>query len=61
MKIRFEKVCLDFEAELTEFDGEGDHVHLLVNYPPKISVSKRVNSFKGDLFENVEKKSPSVF
>lgn len=31
----FNKICNDFEAELVEFDGEGDHVHLLVNYPPK--------------------------
>jgi putative transposase len=30
-----------------EFDGEGDHVHLLVNYPPKVSVSSLVNSLKG--------------
>jgi len=27
----FSKVCIDFEAELVEFDGETDHVHLLVN------------------------------
>lgn len=27
--------CADFEAELVEFDGEHDHVHLLVNYPPE--------------------------
>jgi hypothetical protein len=26
------------------FDGEDDHVHLLVNYPPKVSVSNLVNS-----------------
>ena len=43
----FSSVCVDFEAELIEFDGEDDHVHLLVNYPPKISVSKLVNSLKG--------------
>ncbi len=43
----FMSVCTDFEAELVEFDGEHDHVHLLVNYPPKISVSKLVNSLKG--------------
>ena len=43
----FESVCRDFEAELVEFDGEKDHVHLLVNYPPKVSVSKLVNSLKG--------------
>ena len=40
-------VCQDFEAELVEFDGEDDHVHLLVNYPPKVSISTLVNSLKG--------------
>lgn len=43
----FTKVCQDFEAELIECDGEDDHVHLLVNYPPKVSLSKLVNSLKG--------------
>jgi putative transposase len=43
----FKSVCRDFEAELMEFEGERDHVHLLVNYPPKVSVSKLVNSLKG--------------
>jgi len=27
-------------------DGESNHVHLLVNYPPKVSVSSLVNSSK---------------
>ena len=43
----FSSVCRDFEAELVEFDGEDDHVHLLVTYPPKVSISKLVNSLKG--------------
>ncbi|MDJ0652443.1 MAG: IS200/IS605 family transposase [Simkaniaceae bacterium] len=43
----FESVCVDFEAELIEFDGEKNHVHLLIHYPPKLSVSKLVNSLKG--------------
>ncbi len=43
----FDSVCKDFEAELIEFDGEDDHVHLLVNYPPKVAVSVLVNSLKG--------------
>lgn len=43
----FQSVCNDFSAELVEFEGEKDHVHLLVNYPPKISVSGLVNSLKG--------------
>ncbi len=28
-------------------NGEEDHVHLLVNYAPKTSLSKLVNSLKG--------------
>ena len=43
----FKSVCKDFGAELVEFEGEKDHVHLLVNYPPKVSISKLVNSLKG--------------
>jgi putative transposase len=42
-----ETVCNDFEAEMIEFDGEEDHVHLLINYPPKVQISKLVNSLKG--------------
>ncbi|MFF2144060.1 IS200/IS605 family transposase [Kitasatospora sp. NPDC058190] len=41
------KVCQDFDAELKEFNGERDHVHLLIDYPPKVSVSGLVNSLKG--------------
>ena len=41
------EVCADFEAELTQFNGEEDHVHLLVHYPPKVQLSKLVNSLKG--------------
>ncbi|MFD4968867.1 IS200/IS605 family transposase [Streptomyces sp. NPDC058424] len=41
------KVCEDFGAELKDFNGEDDHVHLLVHYPPKVAVSKLVNSLKG--------------
>lgn len=43
----FDKVCRDFGAELVECDGEDDHVHLLVEYPPKVALSKLVNSLKG--------------
>ena len=43
----FAHVCKDFDAELAEFDGERDHVHLLITYPPKVPVSRLVNSLKG--------------
>ncbi|MCX4538531.1 IS200/IS605 family transposase [Streptomyces sp. NBC_01669] len=41
------EVCAGFEAELREFNGEADHVHLLVHYPPKIALSRLINSLKG--------------
>ena len=41
------KVCQDFDAELMELDGEDDHIHVLVAYPPKVAVSTLVNSLKG--------------
>jgi len=40
-------VWRDFEAELVEFNGEHHHVHLLVNYPPKVALSTLVASLKG--------------
>ncbi len=47
LKVMFEKVCSDFQAQLVEMNGEAEHVHLLINYPPKRSVSSMVNSLKG--------------
>ena len=41
------KVCEDFEAVLIEAHGEDDHVHLLIEYPPKVALSTLVNSLKG--------------
>ena len=49
------RTCADFEPQPIEMDGEDDHVHLLVQYPPKVAVSKLVNSLKGVLW------SPSYF
>ena len=57
----FAAVCQDFRAELVEFDGEDDHVHLLVNYSPTVSVSVLVNSLKGVSSRMIRKKNyPSV-
>lgn len=40
-------VCTDFECDLVEFNGETNHVHLLVTFPPKVALSHLVNSLKG--------------
>jgi putative transposase len=41
------EVCHDFGARLSAFEGEDDHVHLLVEYPPTVQLSRLVNSLKG--------------
>lgn len=56
----FTEVCQDFEAELKSFNGEQEHVHLLVNYPPKVSVSKLVNSLKGVSSRLLRKERPDL-
>jgi putative transposase len=40
-------VCDGFEVQLVEFNGEANHVHLLVNFPLKVALSKLVNSLEG--------------
>lgn len=47
LEIIFKNICLKFEAKLVEFNGEDDHVHLLVTYPPKVAIANLVNSLKG--------------
>ena len=38
--------CQRFEATLVEADGESDHLHLLIDYPPKVALSKLVGAIK---------------
>ena len=40
-------VCADFGASLVEFNGEDDHVHLLVEYSPTMRIASLVGSLKG--------------
>lgn len=47
LKAIFTKVCGDFGAKLIDCNGTDDHVHLLVEYPPQVQLSKLVNSLKG--------------
>jgi putative transposase len=56
----FAKVCRDFEAELVECSGEDDHVHLLVRYPPKVAISRLVNSLKGVSSRRLRELRPEV-
>jgi putative transposase len=60
LKEVMQKVCNDFDVELAAFEGEDNHVHLLINYPPQIQLSKLVNSLKGVSSRMLRKQMPSI-
>ena len=53
-------VCADFETELVEFNGETHHVHLLVNFPPKVALFRLVNSLKGVSSRRMRQEFPEL-
>lgn len=56
----FTRICEDFEARLVESNGEDDHVHLLVEYPPKMAIAKLVNSLKGVSSRRLRVQHPEI-
>jgi putative transposase len=52
-------VCAIFRAELAEFSGEAEHVHLLVKCPPTVAISRLVNSPKACPPAGCGKSSPA--
>ncbi len=43
----FREVARKMDFEIIEFNGENNHVHALIEYPPKLSISQIVNILKG--------------
>jgi putative transposase len=43
----FGDVAKKMNFQVVEFNGESDHIHLLIEFPPKLSVSQMVNALKG--------------
>ena len=60
MEETMRSVCADFECELVEFNGEDNHAHLLVNFPPKVAVTKLVNSLKVISSRRLRQKFPDL-
>ena len=56
----FARVCEAAGVELAEFNGESDHVHLLINFPPKVALSALVNSLKGVSSRLLRKQFPEL-
>lgn len=41
-----DRECAKIKAELIEFNGESDHIHMIISYIPSLSVSKLVRRLK---------------
>ena len=53
-------IAADFECEIAEFNGDTEHVHLLVTFPPKVALSKLVNSLKGVSSRRMRQEFPEL-
>ena len=64
LQIIFGETCAQMGGELIEFNGESDHLHLMVSIPPQKSVSDFVGKLKGkssyvlrnEFWESIKKK-----
>ena len=56
----FQRVANDFEARVVECNGEENHIHLLVEYHPKISISSLVRSMKGVSSRMLRQERPDI-
>jgi putative transposase len=53
-------VCRDLGCELAGFNGETEHVHLLVRFPPTVALSWLVNSLKGVSSRRLRQEFPEL-
>ncbi len=42
----FDATCVKWRCTLKEFNGESDHVHLVISFPPDVPVSTLVGNLK---------------
>ena len=55
LKTILSDICNKMQIELIEFDGENDHVHILIHYLPKLSLSKIIKALKGASSRRIRK------
>lgn len=51
----FDVVASKMNFRILEFNGESDHIHCLIEYPPVLSISKIFNHLKGVSSRNYKK------
>ena len=59
-KASFRRSALTFGCDLVECNGEAEHVHPLVTYPPTVQLSRLVNSLKGVSSRRLRQEFPDL-
>jgi putative transposase len=54
------QVFVKMDCRLLASGGEADHLHIVVEYPPKLSVSVLVNAFKGTSSRMLRRNRPDI-
>ena len=54
------QVFAKMDCRLLASDGDADHLHIVVAYPPKLSVSVLVNAFKGTSSRMLRRNRPDI-
>ena len=60
LKEIFTDTLIKWECNLVEFNGESDHVHLLIDYKPDISLSKLIANLKTVSSRLIRRDFPSL-
>ena len=60
LKKVFKETMEEMGGTLDECDGESDHIHLLITYPPKHSIAKIVNNLKGRSSRLLRRDMPDI-
>jgi putative transposase len=53
-------LCETMGCDLLACDGEADHLHAVIEYPPKLSISALVNALKGTSSRLLRKERPDI-
>ncbi|SCG70113.1 IS200/IS605 family transposase [Micromonospora inositola] len=53
-------VCANADTEPVNFNGDDNHVHLLVNFPPSVAPSKLANNLKGVSSRRLRQQFPDL-
>jgi putative transposase len=56
----FKSVLKAWDSELIEFNGEADHVHLLISYPPQKLLSSLISNLKATSSKTMWRKFESI-